>query len=292
MPLPADRIALPSLLSRTLPRSVESGSNVLSREYSYVSASPRNRFALVRCVQKAGGELARGSGSAETWTLADHYEIFRLVCPDFDRSLVARTAHFLGLDEWAPMTFTAAAVAMQHSFFYREFLEAVDAMLPPSGGLDNNGAKGGKQKQKQKQKQSERDVIIAHSAVLLELARCRPLFEFPCGGAAAANANATTTASGSGATAGDTQQPRRRGAKLRRLHAKGDAAVGAEEDERKRPSLYIALDACIRKSFRDSLMSSGSKTATSKGRVRLVCCVCVCVSMLPPSCLWLSLSLS
>ena len=266
MPLPADRIALPSLLSRTLPRSVESGSNVLSREYSYVSASPRNRFALVRCVQKAGGELARGSGSAETWTLADHYEIFRLVCPDFDRSLVARTAHFLGLDEWAPMTFTAAAVAMQHSFFYREFLEAVDAMLPPSGGLDNNGAKGGKQKQKQKQKQSERDVIIAHSAVLLELARCRPLFEFPCGGGAAANANAT---------AGDTQQPRRRGAKLRRLHAKGDAAVGAEEDERKRPSLYIALDACIRKSFRDSLMSSGSKTATSKGRVCLVCCVCV-----------------
>ena len=252
-----------SLLTHMLPlpssvvRSVKDGSNVLSREYSYVSASPRNRIALVRCVRKAGGELARSGGDAAdaaAWTLADHYEIFRLVCPDFDRSLVARTAHFLGVDVWQPMAFRAAAVAMQHSFFYREFLEEVDAMLPPSAGLDD-GSKARSESAGQP-KQSERDVSVTQNVVLLALARCRALFEFP--------PLAPVDAGGGGGGGGGAvaAPPRKRGERLRRLYATSAGGAGGGSGDAAKVSLYVAVESALRSTFARS-----GKAPTNKGQI-------------------------
>ena len=237
------------------------GSNVLSREYSYVSASPRNRIALVRCVQKAGCELARSGGDAAdatAWTLADHYEIFRLVCPDFNRSLVARTAHFLGVDVWEPMTFRAAAVAMQHSFFYREFLEEVDAMLPPSAGFDAGSKAQSEPAGPGQPKQSERDVSVSQNLILLALARCRALFEFPP--LAPIGAGGGSSSSGGGAVAAP---PRKRGEKLRRLYAKpADGAGSGSGVDVAKVSLYVAIETALRSTF----VHIG-KAPTNKGQI-------------------------
>ncbi|CAM9738525.1 unnamed protein product [Ectocarpus fasciculatus] len=78
--------------------SVLSQDNVVGREYAYVNATTRNRWAFVRAVHEmfvepSNGATAGSEGSG--FEQKDVVHLFGLVCPDFPEEIVVRVARIL-----------------------------------------------------------------------------------------------------------------------------------------------------------------------------------------------------
>jgi hypothetical protein len=103
---------------------VLNGTNVLAREFAYVHECPRNRWAFMKEVHEAFGDLDQG----QPLTAAELAHLLRLLCPDFPLEL-CRDACVLCGDEAGAFPLAELTFACMVRFFYSEWLERTAAVF-------------------------------------------------------------------------------------------------------------------------------------------------------------------
>ena len=109
-------------------KSVSDGNNVISRDFKYINATPRNRASFVRNFQDSHGSMP----GDERVTAEDYHQLLCLLCPDFSPSVVQAAARPLLVGQPAGdrhLPFSALSVATQAVFFYSEFFARVQGIF-------------------------------------------------------------------------------------------------------------------------------------------------------------------
>ena len=109
-------------------KSVSDGNNVISRDFKYINATPRNRASFVRNFQDSHGSMP----GDERVTAEDYHQLLCLLCPDFSPSVVQAAARPLLVGQSVGdrhLTFSALSVATQAVFFYSEFFARVQGIF-------------------------------------------------------------------------------------------------------------------------------------------------------------------
>mmetsp|Transcript_73015 Transcript_73015/g.171644 ORF Transcript_73015/g.171644 Transcript_73015/m.171644 type:complete len:210 (-) Transcript_73015:209-838(-) len=117
--------------------SVLKRNHVTLREFAFINACPLNRHAFVDLVLKTYVSFS----SAEEFSMADHFQLVRLLCPSFSSLPYDAAARWIaGGSVNAPCSYPVASAHFQLFFVHSEFIAEVEAVFARQNSEDATGA--------------------------------------------------------------------------------------------------------------------------------------------------------
>nr|XP_026650418.1 UPF0705 protein C11orf49 homolog [Zonotrichia albicollis] len=107
--------------------SVQQGTHILFREFSFVQATPHNRASFLRTFWRCFRTVGK---NGDLLTAQEYHCLLQLLCPDFPMELTQKAARIVLMDDAMDclMSFSDFLFAFQIQFYYSEFLESVAAI--------------------------------------------------------------------------------------------------------------------------------------------------------------------
>uniref|UniRef100_UPI00398E4DF8 centriolar satellite-associated tubulin polyglutamylase complex regulator 1 n=1 Tax=Pristiophorus japonicus TaxID=55135 RepID=UPI00398E4DF8 len=104
--------------------SVQHGSHILFREFSFVKATPYNRASFIRMFWRCFRQIGK---NGDLLTVKEYHSLLQLICQDFPVDLAEKAARIVLMDDAldCPMSFVDFLYAFQIQLYYCEFLESI-----------------------------------------------------------------------------------------------------------------------------------------------------------------------
>ncbi|XP_078077175.1 centriolar satellite-associated tubulin polyglutamylase complex regulator 1 [Mustelus asterias] len=107
--------------------SVQHGSHILFREFTFIKATPYNRASFIRMFWRCFRQIGK---NGDLLTVKEYHSLLQLICQDFPMDLAQKAARIVLMDDAmdCPMSFVDFLYAFQIQIYYCEFLESIDVI--------------------------------------------------------------------------------------------------------------------------------------------------------------------
>ncbi|XP_072322725.1 centriolar satellite-associated tubulin polyglutamylase complex regulator 1 isoform X2 [Scyliorhinus torazame] len=104
--------------------SVQHGSHILFREFTFIIATPYNRASFIRMFWRCFRQIGK---NGDLLTVKEYHSLLQLICQDFPMDLAQKAARIVLMDDAmdCPMSFVDFLYAFQIQICYCEFLESI-----------------------------------------------------------------------------------------------------------------------------------------------------------------------
>eukprot|EP00040_Diaphanoeca_grandis_P011239 m.57561 g.57561 ORF g.57561 m.57561 type:complete len:247 (+) comp22405_c0_seq1:3-743(+) len=119
--------------------SVREGRHVLFREFEYIMATDHSRRSFLRWLQHCLEPLQQ---QGATYTIADYYNMIKLLCKDFPLSIVKSAAAMLLVEDGLEclVSVDEFMIALKIRLIYQEFLDECQLVFSHDEAKPNKGA--------------------------------------------------------------------------------------------------------------------------------------------------------